>query len=153
MSCVRAIGNNEFSAAGTIITTANAVEGSLRLTKITEVALPSTLKSIGEKGLQGHRHMSKTLMIPRSVETPGKEAFRNLIRDYGDGPTVVFETGSKLKTIGVRAFAESTLVDFTLPENLETIENRAFFNVRFFLNTIEFPSGTLVIPAKVQDRY
>ena len=33
-SCVRAIGNNEFSAAGTIITTANAVKGSLRLTTI-----------------------------------------------------------------------------------------------------------------------
>ena len=73
--------------------------------------------------------MSKTLMIPRNVETLGKEAFQGFKRYDGDGPTVVFETESRLKTIGIRAFAESTLIDFTLPENLETIENQAFFNV------------------------
>ena len=138
VNCVRTIGNNEFSASGTIITTA-----------IREIALPSTLKSIGKKGLQGHGDMSKTLTIPRSVETLGEEAFQGIRRYNADGPTVVFETESRLKTIGVRAFAESTLIDLTLPENLETIENKAFFNVRFFLNTTEFPSGALIIPAKV----
>ena len=138
VNCVRTIGNNEFSASGTIITTA-----------IREIALPSTLKSIGKKGLQGHGDMSKTLTIPRSVETLGEEAFQGIRRYNADGPTVVFETESRLKTIGVRAFAESTLIDLTLPENLETIENQAFFNVQFFLNTTEFPSGALIIPAKV----
>ena len=149
LNCVRAIRNNEFSAAGTIIKTANTVEGIPALTLITEIALPSTLKSIGEKGLQGHKSMSKTLTIPRNVETLGEEAFQNLRRSNTDGPTVVFETGSRLKTIGVRAFAGSTLIDLTLPENLETIEDQAFFNVQFFLNTTEFPSGALIIPAKV----
>ena len=138
VNCVRTIGNNEFSASGTIITTA-----------IREIALPSTLKSIGKKGLQGHGDMSKTLTIPRSVETLGEEAFQGIRRYNADGPTVVFETESRLKTIGVRAFAGSTLIDLTLPENLETIENQAFFNVQFFLNTTEFPSGALIIPAKV----
>ena len=138
VNCVRTIGNNEFSASGTIITTA-----------IREIALPSTLKSIGKKGLQGHGDMSKTLTIPRSVETLGEEAFQGIRRYNADGPTVAFETESRLKTIGVRAFAESTLIDLTLPENLETIENQAFFNVQFFLNTTEFPSGALIIPAKV----
>ena len=149
VNCVRAIRDNEFDAAGTIITTANVVEGIPVLTTITEIALPFTLKSIGEKGLGGHSRMSKTLTIPRNVETLGKEAFRDLRRYDGDGPTVVFETGSRLKTIGVSAFAESTLIDFTLPENLETIENRAFFDVQFFLDTTAFPSGALIIPAKV----
>ena len=149
VNCVRAIRDNEFSASGTIITTANAVEGIPVLTTITEITLPFTLKSIGEKGLAGHRRMSKTLTIPRNVETLRKEAFSHLKRYDSDGPTVVFETKSSLKTIGVRAFAESTLIDFTLPENLEIIENQAFFNVRFFLNTIEFPQGALIIPAKV----
>lgn len=93
--------------------------------------------------------MSKTLTIPRNVETLKEEAFQYLRRYDGDGPTVVFETKSRLKTIGVRAFAESTLIDLTLPENLETIENQAFFNVQFFLNTTALPSGTLIIPAKV----
>ena len=138
VNCVRTIGNNEFNASGTNITTA-----------IREIALPSTLKSIGKKGLQGHGGMSKTLTIPRNVETLGEEAFQGIRRYDGDGPTVVFETGSRLKTIGVSAFAGSTLIDLTLPENLETIENKAFFNVQFFLNTTEFPSGALIIPAKV----
>ena len=149
VNCVRAIRNNEFSAAGTIITTANAVEGIPVLTTITEIALPHTLKSIGERGLGGHSRMSKTVTIPRNVETLGTEAFRYLKRYEGDGPTVVFATGSRLKTIGVGAFAGSTLIDFTLPENLETIENQAFFNVQFFLNTTALPSGALIIPAKV----
>ena len=149
VNCVRAIRDNEFDAAGTIITTANVWDGIPVLTTITEIALPPTLKSIGERGLRGHSRMSKTLTIPRNVETLGEEAFQGLRRYDGDGPTVVFETGSRLKTIGVSAFAGSTLIDFTLPENLETIEHRAFFDVQFFLNTTAFPSGALISPAKV----
>ena len=149
VNCVRAIKRGEFSSSGTIITTANAVGGMPVLTTITEIVLPPTLKSIGERGLGGHSRMSKTLTIPRNVETLGTEAFQHLKRYEGDGPTVVFETESRLKTIAVRAFAESILIDFTLPENLETIENQAFLNAQFFLNTIAFPSGALVIPAKV----
>ena len=149
VNCVRAIRDNEFNAAGTIITTANAVDGIPASITITEIVLPFTLKSIGEKGLGGHSRMSKTLTIPRNVETLGKEAFQGLRRYDGDGPTVVFEAISRLKTIGVRAFAESTLIDLTLPANLETIENQAFFDVQFFLNTTAFPSSALIIPAKV----
>ena len=149
VNCVRSIRDNEFDADGRIIKTANLWNGIPVLTTITEIALPPTLKSIGYRGLRGHGRMSKTLMIPRNVETLGKEAFQNLRKYDGDGPTVAFETGSRLKTIGVKAFAGSTLIDLTLPENLETIENQAFFNVQFFLNTTEFPSGALIIPAKV----
>ena len=149
VNCVRAIRDNEFDADGRIIKTANVWNGIPVLTTITEIALPPTLKSIGDKGLRGHSRMSKTLTIPRNLETLGKEAFQYLKRYDGDGPTVVFETESSLKTIGVRAFAESTLIDFTLPENLETIENEAFVNARFFWNTTVFPSQALIIPAKV----
>ena len=149
VNCVRSIRDNEFDADGRIIKTANVWDGIPVLTTITEIALPPTLKSIGDRSLRGHSRMSKTLTIPRNVETLGEEAFQNLRRYYVDGPTVVFETGSRLKTIGVSAFAGSTLIDLTLPENLETIENKAFFNVKFFLNTTEFPSGALIIPAKV----
>ena len=149
VNCVRAIRDNEFDADGRIIKTANVWNGIPVLTAITEIALPPTLKSIDDRGLRGHSRMSKTLTIPRNVETLGKEAFQGIRRYYVDGPTLVFEAESRLNTIGVRAFAESTLIDLTLPENLETIENQAFFNVQFFLNTTEFPSGALIIPAKV----
>lgn len=58
-----------------------------------------------------------------------------------------FESGSRLKTIGQRAFHAAGLRDFTLPENLETIGELSFINARF---TFQFDRpGTLTIPAKV----
>ena len=152
VNCVRTIGNNEFGSTGMIITAAAAAaEGVANTsTMITEIALPSTLASIGENGLGGHSSMSGTLTIPRNVTTIGKEAFSDLGAVNNTAPpTVVFETGSKLTTIGDTGFIRSRLKDFTLPENLETIEVLAFFGVRFSFSADFSPSGTLIIPAKV----
>ena len=149
--CVQAIGNNEFSAVGTIITdfaAANGVAFVDRNKMITELALPSTLRSIGEKGFGDHGDMSGTFTIPRNVETLAKEAFRNL-GSATAVPTVVFETGSKLTTIGDSGFLQSSLNNFTFPENLETIEAFAFFKARFSFSADFSPSGTLIIPSKV----
>ena len=149
--CVRAIGNNEFDSTGTIITAEAAAEGVASVDRnkmITEIALPSTLRSIGENGFRGHSSMSGTLTIPRNVETLAKGAFQ----DIGSAtavPTVVFEPGSRLTTIGDSGFYQSRLKDFTLPENLETIEIGAFFNARFSFSADFSPSGTLIIPSKV----
>ena len=149
--CVREIENSEFSSDERIITAAAAAEGVANGGgMITEIALPSTLRSIGKKGLESHFHMSGTLTIPRNVETLGEEAFRNF--GYSNGaapPVVVFEPGSKLTTVGNSGFMDSRLKNFTLPENLETIEAFAFFNSRFSFNTDFSPSDTLIIPAKV----
>ena len=149
--CVRAIGNNEFDSTGTIITAEAAAEGVASIDRnkmITEIALPFTLRSIGEKGFMGHAVMPGTLTIPRNVETLAKEAFRNL-GSAAAVPTVVFEPGSKLTTIGDSGFYQSLLNNFTLPENLETIEALAFFGVTFSFSADFSPSGTLIIPAKV----
>ena len=151
--CVRGIGNNEFGAAGTIITNVAVAEGgaSLDSTKmITGITLPSTLRSIGEKGLAGHTLMSGSLTIPRNVITIAKEAFSDLGLDNSTAPaTVVFEPGSRLTTIGDIGFTRSRLKDFMLPENLKTIEVGAFFSVRFSFSADFSPSGILIIPAKV----
>ena len=144
------IGNNEFASNGSIITAVTNAEGLASADRnqiITEIALPSTLKSIGEYGLALHFGMSGTLTIPRNVETIGKEAFRN--SGSNNSVTFVFETGSRLTTIGERGFMQSSLKDFTLPENLETIENAAFFQTQFSFRADFSPSGTLIIPAKV----
>ena len=150
VNCVRTIGNNEFASNGSIITAVAAAEGVASADRnqiITEIALPSTLKSIGEYGLALHLLLSGTLTIPRNVETIAKEAFRN--SGSTNAVTVVFETGSRLTTIGERGFMQSSLKDFTLPENLETIETLAFFQTQFSFSTDFSPSGTLIIPAKV----
>ena len=57
--------------------------------------------------------------------------------------TFLFETRSRLTTIGNSGFRQSFLKNFTFPENIETIEDLAFFTTEFS------PSGTLIIPAKV----
>ena len=141
--CVREIGNSEFSSSGTIITAAAASEGVVAGRMITEIALPSTLRSIGESGLTGHGLASGTLRIPRNVETLADEAFQNIALISSAPLAVVFETGSKLRSIGNYTFFQSRLKDFTLPENLETIETYAFFSATFS------PPGTLIIPSKV----
>ena len=65
------------------------------------------------------------------------------------GPTVVFETGSRLTTIGDSGFYQSRLKDFTFPANLETIEFGAFVNARFSFSADFSSSDTLIIPSKV----
>ena len=149
--CVREIENSEFSSDERIITAAAAGEGvASGAGMITEIALPSNLRSIGKKGLENHFHMSGTLTVPRNVKTLGEEAFRNF--GYSNGaapPVVVFEPGSKLTTVGNGGFMESRLKNFTLPENLETIEAFTFFSARFSFSADFSPSGTLLIPAMV----
>ena len=149
--CVREIGNNEFGSTGTIITAAAAAQsGTNRTRMITEIALPSTLRSIGEKGLSAHFRVSGTVTIPRNVETLAGEAFSNLgLANSTAPPTVVFETGSRLTTIGNTGFSQSRLKDFTLPANLETIEAAAFSNAQFSFSADFSPSGILIIPAMV----
>ena len=114
---------------------------------ITEIALPSTLKSIGERGFGFHSRVSGTLTIPRNVETLAKHAFRNI--GSTNSVSVVFESGSRLTTIGNQGFTQSSLNNFTFPENLETIEDFAFFTAQFSFSADFSPSGTLIIPAKV----
>ena len=149
--CVQEIGNDEFNAAGTIITNFAVAEGGAALDRnriITEIALPSTLRSIGEKGFRTHYLMSGTLTIPRNVETLAGQAFTALgSANTTAPPTVVFETGSRLTTIGNIGFLRSRLKDFTLPENLETIEAEAFSAATFSFSAAS--SRTLIIPAMV----
>ena len=148
--CVREIGNNEFSSSGPIITAAAASEGVAdRARMITEIALPSTLRSIGESGLANHARASGTLRIPRNVETLADTAFLTMALANSEALTVVFETGSKLRSIGESTFLQSRLRDFTLPENLETIGAGAFFFTQFLFSTDSSSPGTLIIPSKV----
>ena len=147
---VREIRNSEFSSSGTIITAAAASEGvAVKGRMITEIALPSTLRSIGESGLASHVLMSGTLRIPRNVETIADTAFLTMALANSGGLTVDFETGSKLRSIGESTFLQSRLRDFTLPENLETIGAGAFYFTQFLFSTDFSSRETLIIPSKV----
>ena len=121
---------------------------------LTEIELPPTLKTIGRTSFYQNEEVTGNFTIPRSVETIGDFAFDQLGSNHLTGtssgniassrlPAITFETGSKLTSIGQRAFANSgSKVALALPEGLTTIGAQAF---KQFIT----PAGDLVIPANV----
>ena len=146
--CVKEIKDHEFAVRHPIIQAKAKAEG-IPVNKsgymVTEISLPSTLTKIGKAGFWGSYAVTGTLTIPKNVRTIESHAFSSLgdEKNATTAPVVVFETGSKLKSIGADAFWRAKLRNFKLPENLETIGLQAFGEARFF------PQGKLVIPSKV----
>ena len=160
VNCVREIKINEFSADSKIITD-KARELGRKISPsfgdvflISEISLPSTLTEIGSKAFNNHFSLSGTLTIPGNVKTIGYRAFWGIGFDYAakensaSAPMVAFESGSMLETIGDSAFESATLRDFMFPDNLKTIEQKAFVSADFYFSR-DAPK-TLIIPANVQ---
>ena len=161
--CVTAIPANEFStlnasAAGLTrspILQRLATESGKAITAVlTEIELPSTLKTIEKGAFYRNTAVTGNLTIPRNVTTIGDFAFTLLGSGTFIGrvagtiassqaPVITFETGSRLTSIGANAFnASGSKRALVLPEDLETIGNRAF---TFFV----MPAADLVIPGNV----
>ena len=79
------------------------------------------------------------MVVPASVRELEDEAFCGPRHIY----TFVFERGSKLKRIGVRCFAESTLFEITIPRGVTEIGNCAFYKVGF-LERVTFAEGSVL---------
>ena len=152
VNCVRGIAAGEFNASRGIIRSKAAAEGlgstlASAINMITEISLPATLTTIGDEGFRSHVSVSGTLIIPNNITTIGTSAFQSLGVGSALPPAVGFESGSRLTAIEQQAFEFGTLRDFSLPENLETIGQRAFRSTGFdFSSTVP---KTLIIPAKV----
>ena len=160
--CVTAIPASEFSTLGApgVVTESpilrrlatESVKGISAV--LTEIELPPTLKTIGKGAFYRNRAVTGNLTIPRSVETIGDLVFVLLAADHlrGTGlgtiassqaPAITFETGSKITSIGRRAFALSgSKAALVLPEGLTTIGAQAF---KQFIT----PAADLVIPRNV----
>ena len=156
--CVTAIPQDEFSAStvGTspIIQRLAASSGKTIDQVITEIELPPTLKTIGNFAFISNQGVTGDLIIPRNVETIGRQAFQQVglgnVRPSGSiassrAPAIAFESGSKLRTIGQSAFeySGSKVPLLTLPDGLATIGVDAF---RYFV----VPPSPLVIPGSVR---
>ena len=121
---------------------------------LTEIELPPTLEMIGKGAFLRNTAVTGNLTIPRNVTTIGDLAFNQLGSTHVTGrnpgniassraPAITFETGSKLTSIGRRAFLTSgSKAALVLPDGLTTIGAQAF---RQFIT----PDGDLVIPANV----
>ena len=158
VNCVTAIPANEFSAStvstSPILQRLAASSGKAVSEVLTEIELPPTLKTIGNRAFINNKDVTGTLTIPRNVETIGRRAFQTV--GFNDvpsssaiassrAPAIAFESGSKLRTIGQSAFeySGSKVPLLTLPDGLETIGVDAF---RYFV----VPPSPLVIPGSVR---
>ncbi len=110
-------------------------------TKLQYLKLPNTLTQIGNNCFEGSTIKSDSsnstiFTIPKSVNALGTRAFRecdNLVN-------VVFESGSVLDSISDSCFDNcSNLSQVTLPENLTSINQVAFWGCAF--TELEFPSS------------
>ena len=99
---------------------------------LTEIELPYYLKTIGYYSLRYLKHL-QILTIPPYVETIENFA----VYDCSRLSSVVFEPGSKLKSIGGLSFGFCPITDMKLPYGLKTIANNAFYSNK--LKTIELP--------------
>ena len=84
--------------------------------------------------------VASVMTIPKTIRTIGKAAFRgceNLTE-------IVFTNGSKCGTIGVLAFAETGIVNFTAPDSVKRIRQGAFYGCQS-LTSITLGEGVIGI--------
>ncbi len=128
-------------------------------TSLTSLALPNSLEKFGGNAFKGCTGLTGELVIPDSVREIKNWAFMSCtsISSVSIGKNVesisesAFEKcqslksitfKGKTKTIGPKAFRDTSLTSLTLPDGLETIEHNAFYGIATL-------SGMLVIPDSV----
>ncbi|MGL5617817.1 MAG: leucine-rich repeat domain-containing protein [Metamycoplasmataceae bacterium] len=81
----------------------------------------------------------KSIVIPAKVHTLNENTFYNT----SSLTSVTFESGSILHTIGIRAFFNSVLENFVIPETVTTIRDYAF--ERSKIRAINIPTSVITI--------
>lgn len=127
---VNVIGYHAFDGCGNLSTiTFNSRNAAREIgeyafagTKISQIALPKTLETIGDYAFNKCTSL-QNVTIPGSVTTFGKYAFSECTAMT----SAILEPG--LKSIGEDAFSScKSLLDITIPASVDTIGSRAFFN-------------------------
>ena len=110
-------------------------------TSLTSITIPSTVTRIGIYAFFGASSLT-SITIPANVTSIGNSAFlgaSSLI-------AVIFETGSKLTSIGNGMFEQSAVKSITIPVGVTSIGDQVFQNVPA-LTSITIPSGVISIGA------
>ena len=105
--------------------------------KITEITLPSTVKSIGKRAFYGCKDL-KNITFAKKANATGRTPLMS--RD-----STVVEIPTTIEEVGEEAFAQCTsLYAITLPEGLYTIA-KGLFKGCFSLTTVNYPSSVYTI--------
>ena len=134
------LGNNLFYGYS-----GSSVTGYNGLTNISSLDIPSTVTGIGASTfkLLG----VETVVFPANVESIGDSAFSS-----SSVIEVVFENGSKLKTIGADAFYSLDLTSIEIPDGVTSIGTRAFSSC-YELTRIVIPESVTSIGSNAFFRY
>lgn len=134
------LGNNLFYGYS-----GSSVTGYNGLTNISSLDIPSTVTGIGASTfkLLG----VETVVFPANVESIGDSAFSS-----SSVIEVVFENGSKLKTIGADAFYSLDLTSIEIPDGVISIGTRAFSSC-YELTRIVIPESVTSIGSNAFLRY
>lgn len=104
---------------------------------ITEITLPSTVKSIGKRAFYGCKDL-KNITFAKKANATGRTPLMS--RD-----STVVEIPTTIEEVGEEAFAQCTsLYAITLPEGLHTIA-KGLFKGCFSLTTVNYPSSVYTI--------
>ena len=105
----------------------------------------SSLKYIGHEAFT--YNLISTVTIPSSVEDLGSNNFDKSSGGLLPGAfennkltKVTFESGSKLKNIGVRSFSDNQITSINIPNTVEIIEKSAFKNNK--ITSVNFETNT-----------
>ncbi|PID90047.1 MAG: hypothetical protein CSA97_04885, partial [Bacteroidetes bacterium] len=101
------------------------------------------IRSIAKYAFMKARNL-KSIKLPGALVNIGEEAFY-----YSGLRQVEFSTPSSLRSIGRSAFMSCTELSLVLPDGLETIESRAFYNSR--IEHIELPPSLASIGEEAFD--
>ena len=98
--------------------------------ELKNVTIPESVKTIGQSAFRGCTNL-KSINIPDNVEIIGTGAFMDCGLE-----TIEFGENTKLTSIGSRAFSNTTVQNFTVPDGVTTIGDYAFQYAKFTKITI-----------------
>ena len=114
--------------------------GSYKCTKLSEIVLPESVKSIGYGAFYGCAELEK-VTLPEGLENIGEMAF------FACSSLKEAKLPKSVKTLGNSAFCCSALTDIRIPENVERIGKSAFSECRS-LEKAELANGVKIIDDK-----
>lgn len=92
--------------------------------QVNNFVIPDNVRIVNEADVRQHRNDAQIVSIPASVTEIAPETFSG----WANLQSIIFQAGSRLESIGDRAFQNSGLRQFRAPPSLQRMGNEVFAN-------------------------
>lgn len=148
---VKAIGNGAFNLFGDEIEEVRIPKGCLYIgpsafvgcDNLKKVIIPDGLLGIGYGAFCGCSSL-KEISIPNSVKYIGNECFRGCDIKELNHPLIKIENGLAIRDNCVLSCVDTQVINIVIPENIEIIGSRAFYDLEY-LESVTIPPSVKVI--------